>query len=114
MSLFDDSAFLAPFEESVVFTVSRTDSASVVEHATVRASVHVGESLSSDAGARIHAETGADVSLVVRRSCWPFAFKPRFGMVAEARGQKLTVKSANEDEVGWTLRCTADERAEAD
>lgn len=112
MGLFDSDAFMTPFEETVVFTASSDESAAV-RRSTVRASVHQGESLASDSGARIHSETGADWSLVIRRSAWPWPFPPAFGMTVKARGKRLAVKSCDEDEVAFTVRCTADERAGA-
>lgn len=54
------------------------------------------------------------MSIVIRRSCWPFGFEPRFGMRFEVRGRMCTAKSCDSDEIAYTVRLTADERAEGD
>lgn len=115
MGLFDiDFGTFDPFCESVQVVCTSADGRSdPPRRATVSASVFVGESLASDAGARIHSVTGADFSVVIVRSRWPWAFRPAFGMFVYARGRRLAVQSVDEDEIAYTLRCTADERAEA-
>lgn len=111
MALFDNAfdAFSA-FGENVEF-VFTDESTHATRRAVVSASVFVGESIASDAGARIHSVTGADYSIVIPRGSWPWPFRPSFGMAAKARGVTLSVQSVDEDEIAYTLRCTADERA---
>lgn len=102
------------FEEVIVVHASQEDSDGVRRDGAVHGTVVIGSGLNSAAGATGHAETGDRVSVVIRRREWisAFPFPPRFGMQFELdKMGKVTVKAVQEDEGGFTCRCTRNMRA---
>ena len=103
------------FEEPIVVHASQEDSDGVRRDGTVHGTVVIGSGLNASAGATVHSETADRVSVVIRRREWisAFPFPPRFGMRFDLeRMGTVVVKAVQEDEHGFTCRCSRNMRAD--